>query len=145
MARPPLPIEIEEFLSWMVAEKGRSANTIAAYRRDLTLRPEAPHVHAGIVRFDPANVIVVDSDLPPAFSNQGSADALAGRIRVSNRDPDGALLVRLEIVVAPIGGDIEPANVLVRERSLNLLEIAIGFWVAEGVCRVTHSKFAVRV
>ncbi|MGB0112090.1 MAG: tyrosine recombinase, partial [Ilumatobacteraceae bacterium] len=31
-----LPIEVEEFLSWMVAEKGRSANTIAAYRRDLT-------------------------------------------------------------------------------------------------------------
>ena len=30
-----LPIEVEEFLSWMVAEKGRSANTIAAYRRDL--------------------------------------------------------------------------------------------------------------
>ena len=35
MARPTLPIEVEEFLSWMVAEKGRSANTIAAYRRDL--------------------------------------------------------------------------------------------------------------
>lgn len=35
MARPPLPIEVEEFLSWMVAEKGRSANTVAAYRRDL--------------------------------------------------------------------------------------------------------------
>jgi integrase/recombinase XerD len=30
-----LPIEVEEFLSWMVAEKGRSANTLAAYRRDL--------------------------------------------------------------------------------------------------------------
>ena len=30
-----LPIEIEEFLSWMVAEKGRAPNTIAAYRRDL--------------------------------------------------------------------------------------------------------------
>ena len=30
-----LPIEVEEFLSWMVAEKGRSGNTIAAYRRDL--------------------------------------------------------------------------------------------------------------
>ncbi len=40
MARPPLPIEIEEFLSWMVAEKGRSANTIAAYRRDLTAYSE---------------------------------------------------------------------------------------------------------
>ncbi|HUS41648.1 MAG TPA: site-specific tyrosine recombinase [Ilumatobacteraceae bacterium] len=35
MARTPLPIEVEEFLSWMVAERGRSANTIAAYRRDL--------------------------------------------------------------------------------------------------------------
>jgi len=35
MAGPPLPIEAEEFLSWMVAEKGRSANTLAAYRRDL--------------------------------------------------------------------------------------------------------------
>ena len=30
-----LPLAIEEFLSWMVAEKGRSANTLAAYRRDL--------------------------------------------------------------------------------------------------------------
>ncbi len=36
MARRELPIEVEEFLSWMVAEKGRSANTIAAYRRDLS-------------------------------------------------------------------------------------------------------------
>ena len=34
--RPPLPIEVEEFLSWLVAEKGRSANTLAAYRRDLS-------------------------------------------------------------------------------------------------------------
>lgn len=30
-----LPLEVEEFLSWMVAEKGRSSNTVAAYRRDL--------------------------------------------------------------------------------------------------------------
>jgi integrase/recombinase XerD len=29
------PIEIEEFLSWMASERGRSANTLAAYRRDL--------------------------------------------------------------------------------------------------------------
>ena len=31
-----LPIEVEEFLSWLVTERGRAANTIAAYRRDLT-------------------------------------------------------------------------------------------------------------
>ena len=30
-----MPIEVEEFLSWMVAEKGRAPNTVAAYRRDL--------------------------------------------------------------------------------------------------------------
>jgi len=31
-----LPLPVEEFLSWLVAEKGRSDNTVAAYRRDLT-------------------------------------------------------------------------------------------------------------
>lgn len=30
-----LPLEAEEFLTWMTAERGRSANTLAAYRRDL--------------------------------------------------------------------------------------------------------------
>ncbi|MEL6893681.1 MAG: site-specific tyrosine recombinase XerD [Actinomycetota bacterium] len=35
MAAAELPIEAEEFLAWMLAEKGRSANTLAAYRRDL--------------------------------------------------------------------------------------------------------------
>ena len=30
-----LPLEVEDFLSWMVSERGRSPNTIAAYRRDL--------------------------------------------------------------------------------------------------------------
>jgi integrase/recombinase XerD len=31
-----LPLEVEEFLSWLVTERGRAANTILAYRRDLT-------------------------------------------------------------------------------------------------------------
>ena len=30
-----LPLEAEEFLTWMSAERGRSVNTLAAYRRDL--------------------------------------------------------------------------------------------------------------
>ncbi len=33
---PPLPSQAEELLSWLAVEKGRSANTLAAYRRDLT-------------------------------------------------------------------------------------------------------------
>ncbi len=39
MAQPltgaPLPVEAEEFLSWLAVERGRSLNTLAAYRRDL--------------------------------------------------------------------------------------------------------------
>ncbi len=31
----PLPIEVEDFLSWMVSERGRAVNTVTAYRRDL--------------------------------------------------------------------------------------------------------------
>lgn len=34
-ARVDLPIVAEGFLSWMASERGRSANTLAAYRRDL--------------------------------------------------------------------------------------------------------------
>jgi integrase/recombinase XerD len=30
-----LPLEAEEYLTWLATEKGRSANTLAAYRRDL--------------------------------------------------------------------------------------------------------------
>ncbi len=32
---PPLPIEVEDLLMWLTAERGRAAGTISAYRRDL--------------------------------------------------------------------------------------------------------------
>ncbi len=35
-----LPLEMEELLSWLGVEKGRSANTLAAYRRDLAAYSE---------------------------------------------------------------------------------------------------------
>lgn len=35
MSADELPIEVEEFLVWMASERGRSRNTIQAYRRDL--------------------------------------------------------------------------------------------------------------
>jgi integrase/recombinase XerD len=35
MATAGLPLEAEEFLTWLAVERGRSANTLAAYRRDL--------------------------------------------------------------------------------------------------------------
>ena len=36
MADDLLPFDVEEYLAWLVAERGRSTNTVAAYRRDLT-------------------------------------------------------------------------------------------------------------
>jgi integrase/recombinase XerD len=35
MGADELPLEVEEFLMWMTSERGRSRNTIQAYRRDL--------------------------------------------------------------------------------------------------------------
>lgn len=35
MTEPRLPVEVDEYLAWLVAERGRSANTVASYRRDL--------------------------------------------------------------------------------------------------------------
>lgn len=35
MAAADLPLEVEEFLTWMATERGRSVNTLMAYRRDL--------------------------------------------------------------------------------------------------------------
>jgi integrase/recombinase XerD len=40
MSSADLPLEIEEFLSWLLSERGRAANTLAAYRRDLTAYAE---------------------------------------------------------------------------------------------------------
>ena len=31
-----LPLDVEDFLTWLAAERGRSSNTLVAYRRDLT-------------------------------------------------------------------------------------------------------------
>jgi integrase/recombinase XerD len=31
-----LPLDVDEYLAWLVAERGRSVNTVAAYRRDLS-------------------------------------------------------------------------------------------------------------
>ncbi len=31
----PLPLEVEDFLTWLSAERGRAVNTVTAYRRDL--------------------------------------------------------------------------------------------------------------
>lgn len=36
MTAAVLPLPAEEFLTWLMVERGRSANTLTAYRTDLT-------------------------------------------------------------------------------------------------------------
>jgi integrase/recombinase XerD len=43
VARAELPAPVEEFLSWLAVERGRSENTLAAYRRDLAAYVEFVH------------------------------------------------------------------------------------------------------
>lgn len=40
LARRPISTEAEEYLSWLAVERGRSANTLVAYRRDLAAYEE---------------------------------------------------------------------------------------------------------
>jgi integrase/recombinase XerD len=46
MTGDEIPVEIEEFLSWLLSERGRAANTLAAYRRDLTAYAEWLHTRS---------------------------------------------------------------------------------------------------
>jgi integrase/recombinase XerD len=70
MAAVPLPLEAEEFLAWMLAEKGRSANTLAAYRRDLRSYCAWLAAHG-------TAVLDVDSDTLVAFVGERRASGSA--------------------------------------------------------------------
>ena len=76
MGAAELPLDAEEFLAWMLAEKGRSANTLAAYRRDL-----AGYVHWLTERG--ADLGTVDAELLTRFVNDrresGAAESSIAR------------------------------------------------------------------
>jgi integrase/recombinase XerD len=69
-----LPIEAEEFLSWLSVEGGRSANTLASYRRDL-------HAYASWLTQRGRTVLDVTQDDLVAFVNERRA---SGRAPASN-------------------------------------------------------------
>ena len=50
----PLSTGAEEYLSWLAVEKGRSRNTLAAYRRDIAGLGAAGHRRPGSTRLAPA-------------------------------------------------------------------------------------------
>jgi integrase/recombinase XerD len=66
-----LPLEVEEYLSWLAAERGRSPNTLAAYRRDLRVYV----------------AWLVERGMALAEVREGDVTAYVGWLRASGRAP----------------------------------------------------------
>ncbi len=66
-----LPLEMEEMLSWLGVEKGRSANTLAAYRRDLAAYSE----------------FLIGRQLTPAAVTEGVVEDYLAFLRAAGRAP----------------------------------------------------------
>jgi integrase/recombinase XerD len=65
------PLEVEEFLNWLYAERGRSANTLKAYRRDLR-------------RY---TAWLTDRDTPFPDVNEADITAFIGHLRAEGKAP----------------------------------------------------------
>jgi integrase/recombinase XerD len=99
-ARASTPVEIEELLSWLAVEKGRSPNTLAAYRRDLTAYAE--FLHGRGLTIDAVTERVIEDYL--AFLRAASrAPASVARALVSIRALHGFLEDEGQITGNPAG------------------------------------------
>jgi integrase/recombinase XerD len=78
----PVPLEVEDFLTWLSAERGRSANTLSAYRRDLrrylSWLDEQDHALADVSRADLERYVA-------ALRDEGLAPSTVARAMVAVR------------------------------------------------------------
>src|SRR5687767_6769221 len=77
-----LPIEAEEYLAWLVSERGRAANTIGAYRRDLL--GYATWLRSQGIGLDAVTPATIESYVG-ALREQGRAPASVARALVAVR------------------------------------------------------------
>jgi integrase/recombinase XerD len=103
-----LPLEAEEWLSWLAAEKGRAATTLAAYRRDLEayvrwlggtplgdVEPGTIETYVGHLRGEGrapstvARMLVAVRSLHRFLTDEGDADVDPGRAVDAPRVPRG--------------------------------------------------------
>jgi integrase/recombinase XerD len=103
--RAPLPDEVHEHLSWLAVEKGRSANTIAAYRRDL----------AAYVEFLAGRGLALGQVTEPVVEDyvaflraSGRAPASVARALVAVRSLHRFLEVEGQSVANPAGDVVRP-------------------------------------
>lgn len=86
--RATTPVEVEELLSWLAVEKGRSPNTLAAYRRDLAAYVEFVSVRGLTIASVTERVV---EDYLAFLRAAGRAPASVARALVSVRALHGFL------------------------------------------------------
>lgn len=105
---PPLPIEAEEFLTWLAVERGRSSNTLAAYRRDL--RAYWTWLHGRGVTDLAAVTPDVVLDHVAALRASGRAEASVARALVAVRTMH-RFLAGEDLLPADPAADLDPPSV----------------------------------
>jgi integrase/recombinase XerD len=127
----PLPIDAEEFLAWLTVERGRAANTLAAYRRDLT-------------------VYCTWLGGPPRAATEADLERYVGELRASGRAASSIaramvavrtfhrFLVNEGVVASDIGANVESPRVpsgvpkaLSQDEVIMLLDAVVGYEPAQ--------------
>lgn len=124
-----LPIEAEEFLTWLAVERGRAANTLAAYRRDLLAYQQYLRTRgSSITSAGPDDVIAWVNVL----RTRGLAPASVARMSVSVRGLHKFLMIE-DLVAADPAADLETPRVprglpkaLTEEQITTLLDAVVG-------------------
>jgi integrase/recombinase XerD len=101
------PLEVEDFLTHLAVEKGRSANTLAAYRRDL--RRYLAFLHARAERIESASNASVIAFVH-ALRREGLAPASVARMTVAVRGLHRFLLAEDHVEHDP-AADVETPGV----------------------------------
>ncbi len=106
--RPPMPIEITEYLTWLRLERGRAASTVEAYRRDL----DAWAMHLGSMGRPVIDVTEDDIvDWVHLLGESGLAQATVKRRIVAVRNLHRYLAEEAIVAVDP-GADVTPPPVV---------------------------------
>jgi integrase/recombinase XerD len=102
-----LPAEAEDFLTWLAVERGRSANTLAAYRRDLRRYAQfLAERDRTVEHAEPADL----DDAVAAARREGLAPASVARYAVAVRGLYRFLSAE-DVTERDPGADLEPPSV----------------------------------